>query len=538
MTSGFYDRQVLAEISRHAEECTVLSHARALTAWVGEGKPVTAKGVLRPGDARTAASALGITVPAHIRSAADVEAIHHPWLVAEAAGVLAVNASRATAAPTADGDPLALWLAGLEAVLRAESHDQPRRQGAMVLCRTLLTVLATDPPPAVDQLPDTAYQLLDFLDPRDARAVFEAFRCSMMPVDAALVVLAEFGAVDGETRLTPLGRWAQQELQARVPAPITPELSAHEVLGRLARLPDDEPWRQLQRWLAGRPVAEAAEQLLRAADAASPAERVTAADLVADLGEPALPAWRQALQLRNLATHAQWMLATWDETADISDAQRCWLVTEYALAALATRDAEDAYHYVQEHGGMDTVDCGGHPDASTLRDALTRFVASGAGRVHIYQLKIELRRVRPPVWRKVLVPAGASLATLHEIIRAVFGWSGDHLHQFTVGGARYSDPFYGLEECVDQHVARLSKVLPRPGTRISYVYDFGDWWEHQITLERVLHPDDTVTYPTCVAGRGDAPIEDWKSEFPTDSAPFDQADINRRLATLTRIVAR
>lgn len=104
----------------------------------------------------------------------------------------------------------------MAAVLRAESHDD-RRHGATVLCRTLLTVLAAEPPPAAADLEDTVHELLQYTDHRECGAVFEAFRRGVMPVDAGMELLAEIGAVDGQGRLTPLGHWMRERLVADAP---------------------------------------------------------------------------------------------------------------------------------------------------------------------------------------------------------------------------------------------------------------------------------------------------------------------------------
>jgi hypothetical protein len=61
------------------------------------------------------------------------------------------------------------------------------------------------------------------------------------------------------------------------------------------------------------------------------------------------------------------------------------------------------------------------------------------------------------------------------------------------------------------------------------VYDFGDSWQHEITLEKAVEPDPAVTYPVCVDGRGDAPVEDCGEDEPA-WIPFDQDGINMRLA--------
>jgi hypothetical protein len=130
----------------------------------------------------------------------------------------------------------------------------------------------------------------------------------------------------------------------------------------------------------------------------------------------------------------------------------------------------------------------------------------------------------------VLIPAGATLGDLHEVIQVVMDWDGDHLHSFTADGVRYSGSYHRLDDSSDEDMARLSRVMPAVRTVVTYVYDFGDWWEHVITLEKVVDADPAATYPTCIAGDRDAPVEDWNPEFPEDPTPFDLDEINRRLA--------
>lgn len=68
-----------------------------------------------------------------------------------------------------------------------------------------------------------------------------------------------------------------------------------------------------------------------------------------------------------------------------------------------------------------------------------------AAKTRIFQLKIQLREVRPPVWRRVLVPGEMSLAELHEVVQVVMGWTDSHLHEFEAGRTRYGvpDPDWG-----------------------------------------------------------------------------------------------
>jgi hypothetical protein len=151
----------------------------------------------------------------------------------------------------------------------------------------------------------------------------------------------------------------------------------------------------------------------------------------------------------------------------------------------------------------------------------------------IYQLKIALSGFRPPVWRRVLVSSDVTLSVLHEVIQLAFAWDGEHLHVFTADGQGYADPFFELYDCTDEDAVRLASVLPRPGVSIDYRYDLGDCWDHTITLERILDRDAVLGHPSCVAGRGDAPVEDWTEESgEPPTLPFDQEVINRKLHRL------
>lgn len=136
------------------------------------------------------------------------------------------------------------------------------------------------------------------------------------------------------------------------------------------------------------------------------------------------------------------------------------------------------------------------------------------------------------MWRRVLLPASTDLGLLHGVIQIVLAWDDDHLHVFTADGRRYADPDHGLEDCDDEDTATLAALLPRPGASIDYRYDFGDCWDHTITLEKALERDDDLVYPSCVGGRGDAPVEDWSPDFPEEPIPFDRELLNEQLATL------
>ena len=59
-------------------------------------------------------------------------------------------------------------------------------------------------------------------------------------------------------------------------------------------------------------------------------------------------------------------------------------------------------------------------------------MAAARNAIDVYQLKFTLQRIRPPIWRRVLVPATMTLQTLHMTIQLAMGWYNCHLHEFEI----------------------------------------------------------------------------------------------------------
>ncbi len=55
----------------------------------------------------------------------------------------------------------------------------------------------------------------------------------------------------------------------------------------------------------------------------------------------------------------------------------------------------------------------------------------------VYQLKITLKGVRPPIWRRIQVKSDITLHALHRTIQTVMGWEDEHLHDFNIKGVLY-----------------------------------------------------------------------------------------------------
>lgn len=129
-----------------------MRHALALADWVGAGRPVTAKGVLRRADIPAAGRLLDIDLPQRVRSAADVPELQHPWTTARAVGLLTISGDRAVAGPAlsrwrsaTDDEVLDGWSRALAATLADTFDDDGDGTDALEIGRLVLTVLATDP---------------------------------------------------------------------------------------------------------------------------------------------------------------------------------------------------------------------------------------------------------------------------------------------------------------------------------------------------------------------------------------------------------
>jgi hypothetical protein len=128
----------------------------------------------------------------------------------------------------------------------------------------------------------------------------------------------------------------------------------------------------------------------------------------------------------------------------------------------------------------------------------------------IYQLRIALRGVKPAIWRRVQVPADISLPRLHRVFQVAMGWTDSHLHEFKIGGRPFGLPSadWGGYYAFPEHSVRLWQVVARPNMRFTYSYDFGDSWEHEVRVEKILPPEPGVHYPRGLAGARACPPED------------------------------
>ncbi len=123
--------------------------------------------------------------------------------------------------------------------------------------------------------------------------------------------------------------------------------------------------------------------------------------------------------------------------------------------------------------------------------------------VEIIQLKVRLLGISPMIWRRVLVPSSTTLRELHGILQVAVGWEGIHLFVYDVHAVRYgSFELFAANPDVPMHQFGF-----RENDRLSYIYDMGDHWEHEIRIE-AINPPPKKTYPICIGGSSACPPED------------------------------
>jgi Plasmid pRiA4b ORF-3-like protein len=133
-----------------------------------------------------------------------------------------------------------------------------------------------------------------------------------------------------------------------------------------------------------------------------------------------------------------------------------------------------------------------------------------------WQLKIQLLDVIPTIWRRLVVPETITLPKLHQVFQAALGWTNSHLHEFVIGGVRYSEPDPDFDDelgHVDERGIKLHKALGIDARCFDYVYDFGDDWHHVVLVEDQHIDAKRRTSIRCIDGENACPPEDVGGAF-------------------------
>jgi hypothetical protein len=85
------------------------------------------------------------------------------------------------------------------------------------------------------------------------------------------------------------------------------------------------------------------------------------------------------------------------------------------------------------------------------------------------------------------------------------------LWEFTIAKQRYGLPMdedWGTAPRIEAAKVRLRDVLKPRKTTIDHLYDFGDSWEHRLTITGIRQGETGVAYPRYIGGEWNAPPED------------------------------
>jgi hypothetical protein len=152
----------------------------------------------------------------------------------------------------------------------------------------------------------------------------------------------------------------------------------------------------------------------------------------------------------------------------------------------------------------------------------------------ILTLKVALKN-RTSIWRRIAIRSDQSLEQLHDAIFDAFDRDDEHLYSFYLpqpgsrGEARIRTAAeYTHPACVEdagpfgsnaRNAAKtcLVDLILTKGQKFDYLFDFGDDWWHDITVEVTDGESDGGKYPRIVERKGESP-----PQYPSDDDEFEE----------------
>jgi hypothetical protein len=127
----------------------------------------------------------------------------------------------------------------------------------------------------------------------------------------------------------------------------------------------------------------------------------------------------------------------------------------------------------------------------------------------VFRFKAELKN-NPKIWREIEIQGKQTLAELQSILVDAFNHDWDHMGGFwklvprktSTGKVRYREVDLGdvnpFEEGEGAGI-KIAEIGLSEGDKVKFVFDFGDWIEHILTLEAITPSETGVKYPREIA---------------------------------------
>lgn len=217
-----------------------------------------------------------------------------------------------------------------------------------------------------------------------------------------------------------------------------------------------------------------------------------------------------------------------DLVALVENGRKDMSVRAFAFLGLANMAPEEIERLLESQ--PDVADAAAELVAEV--NAAGREQRNKRGDSRVCTIKVSIRHVKPPIWRRIEVEEETYLDELHDIIQIAMGWDDKHLHMFRTRDANYSIPYVDSDDVdsddddLDERDVTIGDLIADDVRKFVYEYDFGDEWEHEIVIEKVEDASPGARLPRCVKGKRACPVED--SGGPYGYMQLLEALANRR----------
>jgi hypothetical protein len=141
-----------------------------------------------------------------------------------------------------------------------------------------------------------------------------------------------------------------------------------------------------------------------------------------------------------------------------------------------------------------------------------------AKRTTYFEIEVTLLEIKPPIWRSFLLRTNSNFHELHDTIQKACGWSDYHLYEFRTIDSRECvarPAYYQADSFLDGAAPEADELILEEyfndiDDKCLYIYDFGDYWQHQIRIKDITRIQGTFRRKL-TGGQRTFPLEDCGS---------------------------